>query len=236
MGQYFEHLLKEKMDGAALEDHMPEYNLDGEWSGLSDRLQEKYGKQKKVIPVMWSHAAAILVGVTIGFFLLKGFSGKQHGETTLAYTSHPVPTPAAQPTSVAVAPATRIDTVIIVREQPGKAIVKTGINNKPLQQRDTVMVLAKSEPILVQQSAIDSSVYRSIPKAEILVATTTRKRPQAIHMLDMRNEDRDLINTPEYQGKSKNVLTRVQKFLFNSDVATVSDDNKPYVVRHILNK
>jgi len=73
----FERSLRDKMEQASLKELFPGFDKDGEWAELEEQLQPR---KKRMFLLAWSHAAAILIGIVGGYFLLKEFYPKSSTE------------------------------------------------------------------------------------------------------------------------------------------------------------
>lgn len=231
MEQDFEQSMRDKMDEASLNDLMPHFDKDEEWNDLSERLHPN--KRRSIIPMMWSHAAAVVIGVTVGWLLLKNTGKESAGVNEVARIINTT-TPRAVP-----APSVIHDTVttqvVTIKEVPTQStsIAKTSV---PVIVHDTVIVAAQAEI----KSPVTADTFKpTITVAPTAVAAVKRPRTRAVHLLDIDNEDKDLIISPDYHDLPKGALHTIQRVIFNQNAMVSTDDrssNDPYVLRQILKK
>jgi hypothetical protein len=231
MEQDFEQQMRDKMDEASLKDLMPRFDKDEEWDQLSERLHPN--RRRNIIPMMWSHAAAIVIGVTIGWILLKNTGKESAGANEVARVINTT-TPQAAPTT-AVTHDTVLREVVRIKEVPSHA---TGIARTaaPPIIHDTVMIVAQS----TVTSPVTADTFKpATVAASAAVATVKRPRPRAVHLLDIDNEDKDLMISADYQDLPKGALHTIQRVIFNQNAMVTADDkasDKPYILRQILKK
>lgn len=231
MEQDFEQSMRDSLEGASLDDLAPDFDKEGEWDRLNQRL---HPKRRTVIPFMWSHAAAVLVGVTIGWFLLKG-TGKQVVESSAQVAVAPAPIQSQPAPATVVQHDTVIKQVATAARQTAAAqpaLVKT----ITVVQHDTVQVLVQNSTPAAQ--ATDTPVNTTIKSAEA-VATVRKPRPQAVHLLDVESGAKSMLISPEYADMPHGFLNTLQRVIFSQNAMVNNDEqsaDKPYVARHILTK
>lgn len=229
MEKDFEQSMRDKMDEASLGDLIPQFDKDEEWSQLSAKL---HPQRRRVIPIMWSHAAAILIGITIGWLFLRNTGRNMPAEHSVATVVTPAPVAAPSPVVVH-------DTVIMehvaVKEVKARPAVATVSSEKVQMVHDTVKVY-------VSNTANAIPAANELPEAPavtptVAVASVKTQRPRAVHLLDVDNEDKKLIINPGYQQISNGVLNKIQHVLFSQSAVVVSEDKsdeKPYSARHLV--
>lgn len=187
MAPEFDKKLNERFDDASLEELMPEFNVNREWN----RVAEKLDKKKKLIPVIWLRYAAVLaVGLLVSWLLMKQWMGNENKiqiEPAVVHQQIDTAAKAMQP----VEPVMKEETVAVSK----KGVAPRGQEKKPRPEQpiekapEMIPEPAQQEP----QLAVEEPAQPTVPKQEPVIATKTKRSVQAVHLLDINNEDKQIM-------------------------------------------
>ena len=178
MSSDFEKMMNEKMEQAKPEELMPCFDRNAAWENISERIPSN--KKTRVLPVWWTHAAAVVVGILIGSSLLL-LQNKQGNTPTVATIKETGPLKEI---------VRETDTVFITKE----IITYTAT---PAPRRQPVVQQPKSNPlpetappqeVLVQEKPIENPIPVA-PQPEI-TPEPEKQEIKVVHLLDIENEDR----------------------------------------------
>lgn len=225
MAGEFEKMMNEKMDNASVHDVLPGFDKEATWDELSAMLPEK---KKRVLPLWWTHAAAVVAGLLIGGMLWHFAIDKE--DTQVIVAKNPETTSAV--TDVII----KRDTVFI-RVQPQEVVAKTtnkktaapsqqikrpNLKNNQPQPREEVIVTTTPEQPQTTQPAIQPEVKYAAKKAK------------PVHLLDIQNENRETAlfhNDPEAARRSQFVLQITTDRLPDNN-----NQQEPSLLRELLKK
>ena len=215
------------MATAHLKELMPDFDKDKEWIELHRKLKDQ--KRITFIPI-WSYAAAILILLSIGLYLVKQ-SARDPNSVEKKIASAPIPV--EKKAIVLPSKPLLIDSIkkaIPVLQKNSLVLFKI---KKASTANETATFLAQNvEPITTQPAILEKKI--DSPASPKNVAAVKKPRPQAIHILDMENEDRAFMINKDYSGNPTGIVGRLQN-LFVKPGSIVSSDN-PYPMQIILKK
>lgn len=180
MAEDFEKLMSEKMEGASLKEVMPEFDKEAVWNELDNRLAAPAGR--KVLPLWWTHAAAVAAGILLGVVLIRSL----YGDGGSGVEENTVTTVIKQDAAPAV--VVKRDTVFIPVQPamvPVKEVIvrkKQAMPHEQLPVQEHVAVETSKEP--TQPPATEKAIEQQP------VATVKPKKIKAVHLLDIDNENR----------------------------------------------
>lgn len=246
MEKDFEQLLNDRMEQASLKELMPEFDRDTEWATLSQKLRPSKNRN---LWLMWSHAAAILLGVFISWFLLKESRHNKpatDNPVVKAQLSSPVDkTPSLKGLVSHIVPAQRspvvrkmnkMEAIMTKRTQKNK-LPKINIKqNPPSIMTDTNMIAQRQNEKEIKLEQITDANNNKKPLPVPAMAAVKKPRQQALHLLDIDNEDRQFIINEIPEKRSANgILTQIQYLITKPDGFVATQDN-PYLIRSIFIK
>lgn len=227
MAGEFEKMMNEKMDSASVHDVLPKFDKDATWDELSGMLPEK---KKRILPLWWTHAAAVVAGLLVGGMLWHFALDKEEAQVIVAKT----------PEASSAVPDVIIkkDTVFI-QVEPQKAVAKTTMKKAPA-------------PAPLQQTKQPNTQNTIHEPIEEVIVTTTPEQPQPtlpevqpevkyaakkikpVHLLDIQNENRETAlyhNDPEAVRRSQFVLQITSERLPDNN-----SQQEPSLLRELLKK
>lgn len=190
MGNDFEKMMNEKMEGASLEELMPDFDKQATWEELEQRIP---GEEKKTKPVFawWTHAATLAAGLIIGGIIIKSLT-----VTNPTQQTQPVATTTEQITTGEPEIIVKTDTVFITKEVPAAPVetpVQKAITPKPTQPKQETFIAQEETPKQKEnkEQTIQPIIQEEIKKPQQAVAVASKqKQVKPIHLLDIDNEDR----------------------------------------------
>ena len=179
MAKDFEKLVNEKMEAATLKDVMPDFDKEAMWNELDNRLPQPI--KKKILPLWWTHAAAVAAGILLGVVLIRSLSGdgnsgiKENTVTTvIKQDAAPVVVVKRDTVFIPVQPAVPVKEVIVRKKQV-----------MPHQQ------LPVQEHAAVETQEIEQLLPETAKNTEQQpVAQIKPRKKKAVHLLDIDNENR----------------------------------------------
>jgi len=163
------------------------------WSSIESEIEPK---KKRIIPIYWLSAAAVLVVATIGFLI---YQQQEMQPKQLANNVEPkiikpvVETPGFEDSTKAVdAPSVKIDEVLPVNSKPEEAIAKTAnsenakpvakekIVTAPEMQKKELMIAKVEEPTQDIKAKIDALVSETNTETVIASTATTAKADEVM--------------------------------------------------------
>lgn len=178
MSSDFDKMMNEKMEQAKLDELMPGFNRGAEWEQLEQRIPEK--KKTRLLPVWWTHVAAVVAGILIGSSLLLLNNKKDVTQPTVTVQHKQ---PVQQPEMIKQTDTVYLTKEVII-EKPVPAPVK-----RPIVQQPTLQPQPKTETIIVQEKPIENPAPQ-LPEAPTK-GVKTSKEIKVVHLLDVENEDRE---------------------------------------------
>lgn len=181
MSTDFEKMMNDKMEQASINDVLPGFNKEQTWDELSQRVHKK---KKKVIPLFWTHAAAVAVGLLIGSFTFNMFFNNRNNNTTVITRGNEI----QQKVIV------RTDTVFITKEI--KAPIESTIPNHPINKNNykpipqTVIAKQDTEPQIKEVEHAPQQIIEDTESVKEAIALKAKKI-KPVHLLDVENEDRN---------------------------------------------
>ena len=227
----FERSLRDKMEQASLKELFPGFDKDGEWAELEEQLQPR---KKRMFLLAWSHAAAILIGIVGGYFLLKEFYPKSSTEQV---TINVPPSQKIKPNqnTLQVTDTLKRETVLTKKIKTWHPLTDKGVIKHRTTDTLNNSLVQNNEPGKNVQKNRDSSY--DVPRQPVYtIATTIKHRQQAISMLDVMNEDRQFMINEQLEGVPRSkIFNQIQHQIANTEGFAASDD-KPYVLRLLFAK
>lgn len=229
MATDFEQHFKETLDAGGINNAAPQFDKEAEWNELKSRLIHR--PKRKLWPV-WSHAAALLAGIIVCWFLMRQWGGSTKAEQSIVVmpttTVHPENKPDAantaphavigQPTPIPAAQVARPATVT------AKFIVAKA-------NKDTATVAAVNQAMQDQITA-----KPALPQPMPLASAPVKKpRPVAIHVLDIENEDRQFMIQEGSKVGSASIIAKIQNRFAKPDEVAAAND-RPYPLLILLGK
>ncbi|WP_231490469.1 hypothetical protein [Pedobacter sp. Leaf170] len=186
----FDKLFKNAFEDAEIE---PSRDL---WSSIESEIEPK---RKRIIPIYWLSAAAVLLVATVGFLIYKqqDVKPKQYANNVKPKLENPAV--AEQPTKdssvLVISPVEKVTQVLPVSAKPVTSLakVKTKVTLKPIETYKVVTApeMQKQEQVIVRvetpQKDIKTKIEEAIlqPKEETIIAAN----PSAIKMDNVDNEN-----------------------------------------------
>lgn len=232
MDKDFEKKLREKMEQSSLKDIMPDFDKAAAWQELDNKMTEK----KRVLPVWFNYAAAVVAGLLLGSTGVKLWWNDTATVVTptvvvkeVPVANDPIYINTPEPTTPSQQPLKPVTTPITQQYIAKKAAVKQ------ITVIDTQHVVVK---VPEQQNVPEKSI--TVPNEEPLVAHSESVgenavpiKKKTVHLLDIMNEDRAaVLNDPEMKGDFSNVvriLTPPRGQVENKE------DDRQIVIRRLLN-
>ncbi|WP_231463920.1 hypothetical protein [Pedobacter sp. Leaf132] len=186
----FDKLFKNAFEDAEIE---PSRDL---WSSIESEIEPK---RKRIIPIYWLSAAAVLLVVTVGFLIYKqqDVTPKQYASNVTPKVETPVVTeqPTKDSSVLVISPVEKATQVLPVSAKPVTSLakVKTKVTVKPIETYKVVTApeMQKQEQVIVRvetpQKDIKTKIEEAIlqPKEETIIAAN----PSAIKMDNVDNEN-----------------------------------------------
>lgn len=182
MSSDFEKMMNEKMKQAKLSELMPGFDRDAEWEQLEKRIPEK---KTRVLPVWWTHAAAVVAGLLIGGSFLLLQNDEPQSTVVTQQDEQPVK-------EIEVQTIKETDTVYIAKEvEVIKTVPATPTATKPVLKPEPATTPEQQQEELTEVVAQESPVNPAIPVPEVReTPAPKRKEIKVVHLLDIDNEDR----------------------------------------------
>lgn len=204
MASEFDKKLNERFDHASLEELMPEFNTNSEWN----RIEEKLPKKRKIVPVLWlSHAAVLAVGLLVSWVLMKQWMGNDANiqpQPVVVYKNTDTPAKAIP----AIEPAIKEETLTV-----SKTTAPPKVREKKITPQQAITKIPETIAEAEQQApqvAVQEQEQPVMPKPEAVVAARPKRNVQAVHMLDINNEDKQImIEGSDYKLQYKDPIARL---------------------------
>jgi hypothetical protein len=247
----FEQLWNDKLEGAPLKDLVPGFDREAEWNKLSEKLRPS---RKRPVWLVWSHAAAIILGILITWFLMKESGGNKQ-EPNLQVVNAPAPVkpedstlglplpyPAQKPDiknatalqNPAMQNINNPKNIIVGKTQKIKKtqqdILKEAQHNTP----DNNEVAKQNNTKEINPAPLPDSNDNKTQHPPHPIAIVKKTRQQAIHLLDIDNEDRKYMFNESPEIHSKDFLNQMFNLLSSPDA--VATTTQPILLRSILRK
>lgn len=222
-----EKYLKEKMDDALLEELMPDFDKEREWDMLAQKLHPK--KKMFFVPV-WARAAAVLLLVASGWLLLYNRDNAEViNGTAVTITKLTADKKALQPVGIIPAKDKSCTTTAVASNAVSipeyKHSKRQPVSIVPLHDSALQIVLqADARPIPTPTDSMPNIAAPNLPPTQVAVK---KPRPQAIHILDVDNEDRKFMINEEYKGNPIGIIARLQNMLVPNETVAATDIPNP---------
>lgn len=192
MDEQLRSILKEKMESLSVKDIAPAFNARQTWNELSPRVEKK---ERRLVPVAWAYAAALVLGILIGGAAIYHNLTKEEQVVAKNGDEAPASKMAKGPSPEIAQPKTADSPPKLVSNQ---GIVSPVSRKQPKAQQVSVVIARKAEssnPQIVEEAAL----FETPAKDE--VATTIESKAtsatRAMHLLDIADEARTaLLNEP----------------------------------------
>ncbi|WP_276134687.1 hypothetical protein [Polluticoccus soli] len=211
--------LKEELDGTDLDSILPGFDREASWKELSPRLKKTQNKT-----FAWRYAAA-LVAIIIVALMVRIQMNKPNVNEQVAKTVPVATMPAAVDTHTAatqtkVEPIPEPITVVAAKKAtthktaPVQKMVQPDSQPLPVEEH-----IANTQPDPVQPEVTDN-VEQTVATVKPVI-----KRPKAIHLLDIDNENRQAViqNRKELQGLSQRIVNLIP----GRQYSNTDNDRKP---------
>ena len=219
--------LKDKMEEASLQELMPAFDKQREWDMLAQKLHPK----KKIIFVpVWARAAAVLMLVATGWLLLYNRDNAEViNGAVVTITKPTADKKALQPVGIIPAKDTSRTTTAVasnaVNVPEYKHEKRQPVSIVPRHDTSTKIALqADDRQIPTPTDSVPNIAAPTLPATQVAVK---KPRPQAIHILDVDNEDRKFMINEEYKGNPIGIIARLQNMLVPNETVAAADIPNP---------
>ncbi|MEZ5017862.1 MAG: hypothetical protein R2800_12465 [Flavipsychrobacter sp.] len=234
MKREFEKLGK-RLDSADLNDIMPSFDKQAEWSDLQERLQA--ADKKRVIPIWFRYAAAVVAGLLLGGVSVNQWLSNG-GVTAPIAVEQTAPT--TQPTIIINQPSVPSYNTIENAQTVEEAVATVERKEKPIVKEHQVKeapkeIIATTKNEEKIKPAPTTIAPKQIEQQEEVVAEIKSPlKRKAVHLLDIDNEDRQIVlSDPE---SASSTFQQLKKQVAHTHTMSASSTNQPIVLRKMLKK
>jgi hypothetical protein len=214
----FERSMKEQMEHVSLTDLVPGFDNDTVWKAIDQKLRPR---RRVLVLSVWSHVAAVLLGLLAGWFLLRKNNVHPDTQNMTTTASHPSPTAPA-----AGAPAISHATPANTQDARLPAACQHKVLSGSISEHNKVRVYDTAA--VAKVSLADHN-----PEAVLPVSVTVKHRQRAVSVLDIDNEDRQrIVRDRPGSWQPPGIIDEIQAQLVNTEGFASSD--KQYVLRALL--
>jgi hypothetical protein len=193
MEDQLRNILKDKVGSLSVKDIAPAFNSSHTWNELSARLEKK---ERKLVPVLWAYAAALVLGFFIGGSVIY-YSLRSGSEVVVQSKQVLRQTPVTNQMSGEQV-ARNDQNAISVLQPPTKrkrSVKQSGQVASKVPTDQPLRIPAQTSSVIVAESV----------STQTGVAVKAASKPRAIHLLDVEGEDR-MVLINESQETKKSVL------------------------------
>jgi hypothetical protein len=212
--------LKEELEGADLDSLLPGFDREASWKELSPRFQKA---QKKTYWLGYAATLALIIVIAWTVRMQLNKQDKTQNVATVAPTQ-----PAAGDTAPAITQPAPIVTTTpeknIALQHPAKPKRKPAV--KTIKQPEKIQL---AEGLIANNPQQKAETVQEPGNVEQPVITQTKpiiKRPKAVHLLDIDNENRQAViqNPRELQG---GLPQRIVNLIPGRPYSNTENDRKP---------